>query len=117
MLGEVRWEREVVDDCSTERSTFPSRRQAAHGKLGKQNNNSNGATSTLTAEESAIRKAALLTIVQLIESLEPLLKEASGKVQAEWDRWWAGMMIDLLEQKGTVNGECMEVGAWWGRKK
>ncbi len=117
MLGEVRWEREVVDDCGTERSTFPSQRQAAHGKLGKQKQNLNGATSTLTAGESAIRKAAVLTIVQLIESLEPLLKEASGKVQAEWDRWWAGMMVDLLEQKGTVNGECMEVGAWWGRKR
>ncbi|KAI9786256.1 MAG: hypothetical protein M1835_003116 [Candelina submexicana] len=117
MLGEVRWEREGVGDPSNERSASPSDRKAACGTLRKQREDSNGAFGALTADQSAIRKTALLTIVQLIESLEPLLKEASGKVQAEWDRWWAGMMVDLFEQKGTFNGECMEIGAWWGRKR
>ncbi|KAI9724879.1 MAG: hypothetical protein M1812_000155 [Candelaria pacifica] len=117
MLGDVRWEREGVGDSSTERSTSSSRRKAAHGRLGKQREDSNGSIGVLTAEQSAIRKTALLTIVQLIESLEPLLKEASGKIQAEWDRWWAGMMTDFFEQRGMVNGECIEVGAWWGRKR
>lgn len=65
-LGELRWEREA-------------------GKLKK------GGTaqekSTLTEEQAALRYTALLVVIQLIESLEPLLKDVSGKNQEEWQRW------------------------------
>ena len=52
----------------------------------------------------------------MIEGLEPMLMEASGKSKDEWDRWWAAMITDLLHDEGTANGECLEVGAWWGQK-
>jgi hypothetical protein len=52
----------------------------------------------------------------MIESLEPLLKEVSGKNQEEWQRWWGSMMTNLLEQKGASSGECLELGVWWCRK-
>ncbi|EFQ98652.1 SAM binding domain-containing protein containing protein [Nannizzia gypsea CBS 118893] len=71
----------------------------------------------LTADQMALRQTTLLTVVQLIESMEPLLMEASGKGQAEWDRWWTGMTTDLMQKGGVASGECLEVGAWWGRKK
>ncbi|EFE43593.1 hypothetical protein TRV_01637 [Trichophyton verrucosum HKI 0517] len=71
----------------------------------------------LTADQMALRQTTLLTVVQLIESMEPLLMEASGKGQAEWDRWWTGMTTDLMQKGGVASGECLEIGAWWGRKK
>jgi len=71
----------------------------------------------LTPEQESLRDTALLVIVQLIESLEPLLKEVSGKNQEEWQRWWAGMMQDLFQNDGANSGECLEIGAYWARKK
>ncbi|KAI9829241.1 MAG: hypothetical protein M1819_006421 [Sarea resinae] len=72
----------------------------------------------LTADQAALRRTSLLAVVQMIESLEPVLKEAAGKSQDEWDRWWSGMMHDLWGNTGTgVAGECLEIGAWWGRKR
>ncbi|KAH8697747.1 SAM binding motif-containing protein [Talaromyces proteolyticus] len=70
----------------------------------------------LTADQLSLRQMALLTIIQMIEGMEPILKEASGKSQDEWDRWWAAMTVDLLQKNGLANGECLEVGAWWGQK-
>jgi len=70
----------------------------------------------LTEEQASLRRSALLVIVQMIESLEPLLKTVSGKNSEEWQRWWAWMMVDLLENRGATNGECLEIGAWWARK-
>lgn len=72
--------------------------------------------SSLTEEQAALRRTALLVVVQMIESLEPLLKSVSGKSHEEWQRWWAWMMSDLLEHRGATNGECLEIGAWWARK-
>jgi SAM-dependent methyltransferase len=95
-LGEMRWE--------------ASADKPAKGK-GK-----TGETSCLTPEQSALRSAALLTVVQKIESMEHLLKDVSGKSQEEWQRWWAWMMADLLENRGASSGECLEVGAWWAKK-
>jgi len=46
-----------------------------------------------------------------------MLMEASGKSKDEWDRWWASMVTDLLQDEGAANGECLEVGAWWGQKR
>ena len=71
----------------------------------------------LTPFQESLRRTALLTTIQFIESMEPVLKVESAKRQDEWDRWWASMTKDLLEQDGTLNGECLEIGAWWARKR
>jgi SAM-dependent methyltransferase len=71
----------------------------------------------LTPDQLALRQTALVTIIQMIEGMEPILREASGKTQNEWDKWWASMTADLLQKNGLANGECLEVGAWWGQKK
>ncbi|KAH9880107.1 hypothetical protein J1614_002133 [Plenodomus biglobosus] len=108
-LGELRWEREAAGE-----RMVPKRSTCDTGKLKK------GTTcldcSTLTEEQAALRYTALLIVIQLIESLEPLLKEVSGKNQEEWQRWWGWMMQNLLEQKGASSGECLEVGVWWCKK-
>lgn len=88
-LGELRWERDGQD----------------------------GTRKTLNGEQSAIRHTALLTVIQMIEGMEPILMEASGKSTDEWERWWAAMTADLLQKGGPASGECLEVSAWWGRKK
>jgi SAM-dependent methyltransferase len=67
-------------------------------------------------DQAALRSSCLLTVVQMIEAFEPLLREVSGKTEDEWQRWWAGMMSSLLEQNGASTGECLEAGAWWSRK-
>ncbi|KAF2155232.1 hypothetical protein K461DRAFT_276427 [Myriangium duriaei CBS 260.36] len=70
-----------------------------------------------TADQSAIRHTALMTVIQKIESLEPVLKEYSGKNTEEWASWWANMMSSLLDQNGVASGECLEIGAWWTTKR
>ncbi|GAB7337394.1 hypothetical protein MBLNU457_g2739t1 [Dothideomycetes sp. NU457] len=72
---------------------------------------------SLTTDQAAIRSTALLTIVQKIESLEPLLKEASGKNTEEWAIWWVGMMSSLIQGDGASSGECLEIGSWWATKR
>ncbi|KAF2835828.1 SAM binding motif-containing protein [Patellaria atrata CBS 101060] len=104
-LGELRWERD-----SGER--FLSQRRESEAARGK----ARAGETVLTEDQAALRYTALLTVIQLIESMEPLLKEVSGKNQEEWQRWWGWMMVDLLEQKGASSGECLELGAWWARK-
>ncbi|KAF8246491.1 hypothetical protein K440DRAFT_487066, partial [Wilcoxina mikolae CBS 423.85] len=73
--------------------------------------------SPLTDEERAIRHLAKLTFAQLIEALEPILREADDKNLDEWDGWYRDMMRSWFEGNGLRNGECMEFGAWTGRKK
>ncbi|KAL4896742.1 hypothetical protein BDV59DRAFT_112925 [Aspergillus ambiguus] len=92
-LGEVRWERDGQGKDST-------------GNVRKQ----------LTADQLSIRRTALLTVIQMIEGMEPILMEASGKSRDEWNRWWTAMMADVFKT-GLANGECLEVSAWWGRKR
>jgi SAM-dependent methyltransferase len=94
-LGEVRWEREGT------RHNHPSR----------------STQKALTADQLALRRTALTTVIQMIDGMEPMLMEASGKSRDEWDRWWAAMTMDLLQKNGLANGECLEVGAWWGQKR
>ncbi|KAF7715405.1 Methyltransferase type 11 domain-containing protein [Penicillium ucsense] len=93
-LGESRWEREGQGKDSK-------------GRIRK----------ALTPEQIAIRRTALLTVVQMIEGMEPMLMEASGKSRDEWDRWWAAMNSDFFLKGGLASGECLEVSAWWGVKK
>jgi SAM-dependent methyltransferase len=93
-LGDLRWERE------------------GQGKDSK-----GRARKALTPEQIAIRRTALLTVVQMIEGMEPMLMEASGKGRDEWDRWWAAMTTDFFQKGGLASGECLEVSAWWGQKR
>ncbi|KAF2260966.1 hypothetical protein CC78DRAFT_536002 [Lojkania enalia] len=108
-LGELRWEREA----GAERPSAKRRgSEAARGKKSSAGHEG----SILTEQQAALRYTALLVVIQMIESMEPLLKEVSGKNQEEWQRWWGWMMTNLLEQKGASSGECLEVGVWWCRK-
>jgi len=103
-LGEFRWEQDET-----------------HGRLGAKRGKAKATKSGrkgsyLTLEQASYRHTALLIVIQLMESLEPLLKEVSGKNQEEWQRWWGWMMTDLLENRNVGNGECLEIGAWWATK-
>lgn len=88
-LGELRWERE------------------GRGQTRK----------ALTEEQSTIRRTAAITVIEMIEGMEHILMEASGKSRTEWDRWWKALTADLLQKGGCSGGECLEVSAWWGRKR
>lgn len=109
-FSEVRWEREGVGGY-VKLGPDGQARISAKGKAKEENKK------VLTAGQAALRRTALQTVVQMIESLEPLLKEVSGKGQDEWDRWWGNMMNDLMKNNGTSWGECLEIGAWWSRKR
>jgi hypothetical protein len=105
-LGELRWEREAAE-------RNPTKRRESETAKGKRSIADSGA---LTEEQAALRYTALLVAIQMIESLEPLLLEVSGKNQEEWQRWWGWMMADLLEGRNASNGECLEIGVWWAHK-
>ena len=108
-LGEVRWEREGVGGTNA---------QGLNGHVSKGKGKSKEADRrVLNAGQAALRRIALMTFVQMIESLEPVLREASGKDPNEWDRWQESMLNDLLNNNGTSWGECLEVCAGWARKK
>ena len=109
-LSEVRWEREGVGGVVTKdgKSYIETKGKARDAESNRK---------ALTAGQAALRKTALLTVVQQIQSLEPLLRDVSGKSQDEWDGWLGKMMNDLMKENGTSWGECLEVGAWWARKK
>lgn len=107
-LSEMRWEREGVGGVVTkDGKTYIESKGKAHGKERK---------GPLSAGQSALRQTALLTVVQMIQSLEPVLREVNGKSQDEWDVWIGKMMADLMGD-GTAWGECLEVGAWWAKKR
>jgi SAM-dependent methyltransferase len=112
-LGEVRWEREGVGGAITQGANGIGQAVSSKGK-GK---SKEADRRVLTAGQAALRRTALGTFVQMIEGLEPVLREASGKDPNEWDRWQESMMSDLLNNDGTSWGECMEVCAGWARKK
>jgi len=104
-FGEMKWER---DD--PERGDVWRQSEIARGK------SKEGQDAILTEEQASLRATALLVVIQFIESMEPLLKEVSGKNQEEWQRWWNWMILDLYENGGTFSGDCLEVGAYWARK-
>lgn len=118
-FGEVRWEREGAAKESEDlnpsiRGNGVSKRSS---KKSSKLNEVPIARNPLTPDQAALRKTALTTVIGLIEDLEPMLMKESEKKQDEWDRWWVGMTTDLLQKNGTLNGECLEVGAWWARKR
>ncbi|KAK3502035.1 hypothetical protein B0T13DRAFT_465258 [Neurospora crassa] len=114
-LSEVRWEREGVGGVVTKdgkafistKPSFSNLQMDANGGMGK----------TLGPEARALRRTALITVVQMIQSLEHILRDVSGKSQDEWDAWLGKMMNDLVEGNGTSWGECLEVGVWWARRR
>jgi SAM-dependent methyltransferase len=112
-LSEVRWEREGVGGAITKDGSTGRGNQ---GYLTK-GKGQEAERKTLSTGQAALRRTALLTVMQKIEALEPLLREVNGKGQDEWDRWLSNMMNDLMKQNGTSWGECLEVGAWWATKK
>lgn len=141
-LSEIRWEREGVGGVVTKDGksyidsmkgktkaggTTAAAAAATAADLNNNNNNkgagsgsgsgSGGGGKTLTASQAALRRTALETVVGLIHSFEPIIREVSGKSQDEWDNWTGKMMNDLLREGGTSWGECLEVGAWSARKR
>lgn len=108
-LGELRWEKEGSKHGRSTSDARDSVMSRAKGKVPER---------SLTPEQEALRQTALLVVLQNIESLEPLLKEASGKNTEEWSHWWASMMNDLLSPSagGGVTSEVLEAGAWWATK-
>ncbi|KAL7896194.1 hypothetical protein HDV63DRAFT_170156 [Trichoderma sp. SZMC 28014] len=109
-LSEFRWEKEgiggvITTDAKTEsKGKEPPSTPRADKK-------------TLTAGQIALRQTALLTQVQEIQALEPILREVSGKSQDEWDMWLGKMMSDLMDDNRTSLSECLEFGAWYAKKK
>ncbi|KAI0124437.1 hypothetical protein BJ170DRAFT_586093 [Xylariales sp. AK1849] len=114
-LSEVRWEREGVGGVVTKDGKSYIDSMKGKGITGDPKAGKGG--KALTAGQAAIRRTALETSVGLIQALEPMLREASGKSQDEWDGWTGKMMNDLLKEGGTSWGECLEIGAWSARKK
>lgn len=114
-LGEVRWEREDIGGDPSSHNKKAGREQSV-AKRASASVQPSLVRRSLTPDQKALRRIALETVLGLIEGLETLLMKESGKKQDEWDRWWAGLNSDLLEQDGLLNGECLEVGAWWARK-
>ncbi|KAI6093192.1 hypothetical protein F4821DRAFT_266627 [Hypoxylon rubiginosum] len=115
-LSEIRWEREGVGGVVTKDGKSYIDSMKGKGKV----TDSKGEKSrgkALTAAQAALRRTALETVVGMIQCLEPILREISGKSQDEWDNWNGKMMNDLLRDGGTNWGECLEVGAWCARKK
>ncbi|KAK1505540.1 methyltransferase domain-containing protein [Colletotrichum abscissum] len=111
-LSEVRWEREGVGGVVTKDG-----KSFINSGKGKGKDKPDEQKKTLTEAQAALRRTALMTVVQQIQSLEPILREVSGKSQDEWDGWLGKMMNDLMRENGTSWGECLEVGAWWARKR
>lgn len=111
-LGELQWERDA-------RHTNPnSGEHESTSSIGSCNTTPiAGSGQNLTPDQLALRQTALMTVLGQIESMEPMLKEASGKNSEEWSLWWAAMMTDLLDPaNGGLVGECLEMGAWWATK-
>lgn len=109
-LSEFRWEKEGIGGVITTDTKTDSR--------GKEPPSTPRADKkTLTAAQIALRQTALLTQVQEIQALEPILREVSGKSQDEWDMWLGKMMSDLMDDNRTSLSECLEFGAWYAKKK
>jgi ubiquinone/menaquinone biosynthesis C-methylase UbiE len=111
-FGEVRWERDYVPEEDS-RSMGYSRDQSVRAAEKRPNTG----PLVLNSYQASLRRTALTTTIQLLESLEPILMAESGKLAAEYEKWFAGMAHNLLEENGTFNGECLETGAWWAQKK
>jgi SAM-dependent methyltransferase len=109
-LSEFRWEKEGIGGVITTdvKPESKGKEPPPTPRLDKK---------TLTAGQIALRQTALLTQVQEIQALEPILREVSGKSQDEWDMWLGKMMSDLMDDNRASLSECLEFGAWYAKKK
>ncbi|KAJ4413357.1 hypothetical protein N0V85_003588, partial [Neurospora sp. IMI 360204] len=82
-LSEVRWEREGVGGVVTKDGKAFISTKPSLSNLQTEN----GGGKTLGPEAQALRRTALTTVVQMIQSLEHILRDVSGKSQDEWDAW------------------------------
>lgn len=115
-LSEVRWEREGVGGVVTKDGKSYIESTKGYRGAAKRSEAAGGGK-PLGPGQAAVRRTALMTVVQQMQSLEAVLREVSGKSQDEWDGWCGKMMNDLVKENGTSWGECLEIGAWWARKK
>ncbi|KAI0159919.1 methyltransferase domain-containing protein [Hypoxylon sp. FL1284] len=116
-LSEIRWEREGVGGVVTKDGKSYIDSMKGKGKAAADPKGEKPRGKALTASQAALRRTALETVVGMIQCLEPVLREVSGKSQDEWDNWNGKMVNDLLRDGGTSWGECLEVGAWCAKKK
>jgi hypothetical protein len=122
-------------DCSKRRSTgessleslsgppkqqFRKRRASAaqshHYSTRRSSTSADSLASPLNEEERAARHLAKLAFVQLIEALEGMLREHNDMDLDEWDTWYRELMWNWFDGQGLRGGECLEFGAWWGKK-
>ena len=113
-LAEMKWEREAA---ATNGATASSKPNPAKQPARKPD------PRLLTPDQAAIRDTALTLVLQKIENLEPILREASGKNTEEWNAWWGLLMASVAASaepsKGgaaALTNEVVEVGAFWARK-
>ncbi|KAK8062331.1 SAM binding domain-containing protein containing protein [Apiospora hydei] len=102
-LSEVRWEREGVGGVVTKDGKSYIDSMKGKGKMGDAKSIRGGGKS-LSQQQAAVRRTALETVVGMIQALEPLLRESSGKSQDEWDGWAGKMINDLLKEGGHKLG-------------
>ncbi|KAL5598778.1 hypothetical protein BROUX41_003888 [Berkeleyomyces rouxiae] len=127
-FSDVRWEKEGIGGVQTHAGASNNSHGHSHGHSHNHNSStskhrskgrhhSNRTSSGLSPGQMALRRTALMTVIQEIQALESVLREVNGKSQDEWDTWMGKMMHDLLQENGTSWGECLEIGAWWARKR
>ncbi|KAL1303852.1 hypothetical protein AAFC00_000308 [Neodothiora populina] len=116
-LGELRWEKDRSEETRKDARPDDDDDEKPRKGKGRASDDALTSISTLTPDQAALRYTALVSVLQKIESLEPILKDVSGKNSEEWSRWWASMMSSLLDQHNGSSGEVLEVGAWWAIKK
>lgn len=109
-------EKRISADAASIESRSGINRKSSQSTTRRSSTSSGSLQSPLTASEKAVRNLAKLTFAQLIESLEPVLRETNGIRQDDWDNWYKELMVDFFENGGLTGGECMEFGAWWGVK-
>jgi hypothetical protein len=100
-LSEVRWEKEGVGGVVTKdgKSYIETK-----GKKSKEAAAGENVGSVLEPGAAALRRTALSTVVGMVQSLEHVLREVSGKSQDEWDGWLGKMMGNLVRENGTSWG-------------
>lgn len=118
-LMEMIWEDEdrILSEAR-EWALMSDRRRPSQARLMNDaaSTSSSGQTA-LSKEQRAIRSTALSSFTQLVESVEPLLREVSGKSSEDWCLWWNCLMEDLHDEDSASSGACLEIGAFWAKKR